>query len=91
MKLHKFTGENISSLFLSPYVETQFGVEGVLFRSELFGTSASLAGERRDLEEVIELLENGVKDSVLREFLQSRFHVDGGKFVAGCMAKGIIE
>lgn len=91
MKLHQFTEENISLLFLSPYVEIQFHGDGVLLRSELFGTSIKLVGERKMLEALIDLLENGATESGLRNFIQAHFHVDAREFMATCMARGIVE
>ena len=96
MKLRLYTNNNLSLLYLSPYV-TELShcpqcEQGLILRQELFNTVVIWNKSESILSDLLELLDNGIKESSLVQWLSKYYSIEESQqLVRNWMKKGIIE
>lgn len=90
MKFICFTAQNLSLLFLSPYVKVSLDGGKAVFSQLMFRTAIQLEGKTDDLAECIRLLRAGVQHGELLQWGEGRF-AGFPKWLERALRAGIVE
>lgn len=92
MKSRLFTQQNISNLYLSPYVDYLPEGEQIVFRNDLFRQVVITPPLKTDAASFVDKLREGMSEEDLLNLFRESFQSGKpGELLAGFMQKGILE